>query len=98
MNRGNQGKQVQQHHVAPKAPIIDSEDADTPGDYGEDFPIDPALLEEGESLSQVVGGTSDKALTAGIEDAITDALTPESDYVSLKESPAAFVNRLAKIR
>ncbi len=95
MNRGNQGKQVQQHHVTLKALIIISENAAE--DYEENFLIDSASLEKEKSLSQVVDDISDKTLTAGIEDVITDALTFESDYVSLKKSPAAFVNRLTKI-
>ncbi len=97
MNRGNLGKQVQQHHVTLKALIIISENADTSEDYEENFLIDSALLEEEKSLSQVVDDISDKTLTAGIEDVITDALTFKSDYVSLKKSPAAFVNRSTKI-
>ncbi len=98
MDQGNLGKQVQQHHVTLKALIRISENADTSEDYEENFLIDSALLEEEKSLSQVVDDISDKTLTAGIEDVITDALTFESDYVSLKKSPAAFVNRLTKIK
>jgi len=94
MNRENQEKQVQQHHVTLKAFIVISENTNTSEDYEKNFLIDSALLEEEKSLSQIVDDISDKTLTADIEDVITDALTFESDYVSLKKSSAAFVNRL----
>lgn len=93
MNRGNLGKQVQQHHVTLKALIIISENADTSEDYEENFLIDSALLEEEKSLSQVVDDISDKTLTAGIEDVITDALTFKSDYVSLKKYLRSILSR-----
>lgn len=71
---------------------------DASEDYDEDFPIDLALLEEGQSLSQVVSSVSEKPLTAGIENAIAAALAPEGNYAHFtEESPAASVNRLAKI-
>jgi len=81
----NQGRQV--HHVAPKSSIVVSEDTDIPADYNKDFPVDLALLEEGNTLSYVVGGITDLALTTGIEDAISDALAPKSDPVRLKRRP-----------
>lgn len=47
MNRGNQEKQMQQHHVTLKAFIIISENADTSENYEKNFLINSALLEEG---------------------------------------------------
>lgn len=91
----NQGRQV--HHVAPKSSIIVSEDTDISADYDQEFPVDPALLEERKTLSQVVGGITDLALITGIEDAISDALAPKPDPVRLEASSADFVRQLSKI-